>query len=105
MVKFCALRISKLNAASFPVTNEDTWYLSDDKYRFTNDAPWFDTNDRYTSTFALAENNKPAIKPFTILEEKLKKMETMPLLTTSYTGWTYKFEFVFARRDGLCSPF
>ena len=46
-----------------------------------------------------------AVKSLAILEAKLKKLGIRPLFITGHTGWTDNFEFAFAHRDKLCSPF
>ena len=39
------------------------------------------------------------------METKLKKIGVRPLFITGHTGWTDNFEFAFAHKDKLCSPF
>ena len=56
-------------------------------------------------THLLAEDNKLAVKSLGILTEKLKQMGVKPLFITGHTGWTDNFEFAFAHKDELCSPF
>ena len=82
-----------------------TWghmvYLIDDKYLFTGDTIWFGADGGYSFISALAD----ALKSLGILEAKLKKIGIKPLFITGHTGWTGDFEFAFAHRDKLCSPF
>ena len=86
-----------------------TWghmvYLIDDKYLFTGDTLWFGADGGYSFISALAENNKLAVKSLALLEEKLKKAGVRPLFITGHTGFTDNFEFAFAHKDKLCSPF
>lgn len=86
-----------------------TWghmvYLIDDKYLFTGDTIWFGADGGYSFISALAEDNKLAVKSLGALEERLKKMGVRPLFITGHTGWTDNFEFAFAHKDQLCSPF
>ena len=39
------------------------------------------------------------------LEQKLQSRGLRPLFLTGHTGWTDNFEFAFAHKDKLCSPF
>ena len=39
------------------------------------------------------------------LEDKLRARGIRPLFITGHTGWTDNFEFAFAHKDKLCSPF
>ena len=86
-----------------------TWghmvYLIDDKYLFTGDTIWFGADGGYSFISALAESNKLAVRSLGILEQKLKKMCVKPLFITGHTGFTDNFEFVFAHKEKLCSPF
>ena len=80
-------------------------YLIDDKCLFTGDTIWFGADGGYSFISALAEDNKLAVKTLGILEAKLKKMGIKPLFITGHTGFTDDFEFAFAHKDQLCSPF
>ena len=86
-----------------------TWghmvYLIDDKYLFTGDTIWFGADGGYSFSSALAESNKLAVRSLGILEQKLKKMCVKPLFITGHTGFTDNFEFAFAHKEKLCSPF
>lgn len=86
-----------------------TWghmvYLIDDKYLFTGDTIWFGADGGYSFISALAEDNKLAVKSLAALEEKLKARGLRPLFITGHTGWTDDFDFAFAHKDQLCSPF
>lgn len=86
-----------------------TWghmvYLVDDKYLFTGDTLWFGADGGYSFISALAEDNKLAVRSLGVLEAKLKKMGVHPIFLTGHTGWTDNFEFAFAHKDRLCSPF
>ena len=86
-----------------------TWghmvYLIDDKYLFTGDTIWFGADGGYSFISALAESNKLAVRSLGILEQKLKKMRVKPLFITGHTGFTDNFEFAFAHKEKLCSPF
>ena len=86
-----------------------TWghmvYLIDDKYLFTGDTIWFGADGGYSFISALAESNKRAVRSLGILEQKLKKMCVKPLFITGHTGFTDNFEFAFAHKEKLCSPF
>ena len=86
-----------------------TWghmvYLIDDKYLFTGDTIWFGADGGYSFISALAESNKLAVRSLGILEQKLKKMCVKPLFITGHTGFTENFEFAFAHKEKLCSPF
>ena len=102
------LRIEDIKIKCFLVPGH-TWghmvYLIDDKYLFTGDTLWFGADGGYSFISALAENNKLAVQSLAILEAKLKKMGVQPLFITGHTGWTDNFEFAFAHKDKLCSPF
>ena len=86
-----------------------TWghmvYLIDDKYLFTGDTIWFGADGGYSFISALAESNMLAVRSLGILEQKLKKMCVKPLFITGHTGFTDNFEFAFAHKEKLCSPF
>lgn len=86
-----------------------TWghmvYLIDDKYLFTGDTIWFGADGGCSFISALAESNKLAVRSLGILEQKLKKMCVKPLFITGHTGFTDNFEFAFAHKEKLCSPF
>ncbi len=86
-----------------------TWghmvYLIDDRYLFTGDAIWFGADGGYSFISALAEDNNLAKKSLAALEERLKARGLCPIFLTGHTGWTDDFEFAFAHRDKLCSPF
>lgn len=82
-----------------------TWghmvYLIDDKYLFTGDTIWFGADGGYS----FISSNKLAVRSLGILEQKLKKMCVKPLFITGHTGFTDNFEFAFAHKEKLCSPF
>lgn len=86
-----------------------TWghmvYLIDDKYLFTGDTLWFGADGGYSFISGLAEDNKLAVKSLAELEKKLKELNIRPLFITGHTGWTDGFDFAFAHKDKLCSPF
>ena len=86
-----------------------TWghmvYLIDDKYLFTGDTLWFGADGGYSFISALAEDNRLAVRSLDALEEKLRARGIRPLFITGHTGWTDNFEFAFAHKDKLCSPF
>ena len=86
-----------------------TWghmvYLIDDKYLFTGDTLWFGADGGYSFISALAEDNRLAVRSLCALEEKLRARGIRPLFITGHTGWTDNFEFAFAHKDRLCSPF
>lgn len=86
-----------------------TWghmvYLIDDKYLFTGDTLWFGADGGYSFISGLAEDNKLAVKSLAELEKKLKELNIRPLFITGHTGWTDSFDFAFAHKDKLCSPF
>ena len=46
-----------------------------------------------------------AVKSLAALEQKLQSRDLHPLFLTGHTGWTDNFEFAFAHKDKLCSPF
>ena len=91
------------------LTSGHTWghmvYLIDDRYLFTGDAIWFGADGGYSFISALAEDNNLAKKSLAALEERLKARGLCPIFLTGHTGWTDDFEFAFAHRDKLCSPF
>lgn len=102
------LRIGDIKIKCFLVPGH-TWghmvYLIDDKYLFTGDTLWFGADGGYSFISTLAEDNKLAVRSLAVLETRLKKMDAHPLFITGHTGWTDNFEFAFAHRDKLCSPF
>ena len=102
------LRIGDIKIKCFLVPGH-TWghmvYLVDDKYLFTGDTLWFGADGGYSFISSLAENNKLAVMSLAVLETKLKKIGVQPMFITGHTGWTDNFEFAFAHKDKLCSPF
>ena len=86
-----------------------TWghmvYLIDDKYLFTGDTIWFGADGGYSFISSLAEDNRLAVKSLAALEQKLQSRGLHPVFLTGHTGWTDNFEFAFAHREELCSPF
>lgn len=44
-------------------------------------------------------------KYLTGLERKLQERDLHPMILTGHSGWTKDFEFAFAHKDKLCSPF
>ena len=80
-------------------------YLIDDKYLFTGDTLWFGADGGYSFISALAEDNRLAVRLLDALEDKLRARGIRPLFITGHTGWTDNFEFAFAHKDKLCSPF
>lgn len=102
------MRIGDIKIKCFLVPGH-TWghmvYLIDDKYLFTGDKLWFGADGGYSFISALAEDNKLAVKSLAILETKLKKIGVRLLFITGHTGWTDNFDFAFAHKDKLCSPF
>ena len=86
-----------------------TWghmvYLIDEKYLFTGDTIWLGADGGYSFISALAENNKLAVQSLAALEKKLQSRGIRPMFITGHTGWTDNFEFAFAHKDKLCSPF
>ena len=86
-----------------------TWghmvYLIDDKYLFTGDTILVGADGGYGFISALAEDNKLAVKSLAALEQKLQSRGLHPVFLTGHTGWTDNFEFAFAHREALCSPF
>ena len=102
------LNIDGIKIECFQVPGH-TWghmvYLIDDKYLFTGDTIWFGADGGYSFISALAEDNKLAVKSLSVLEEKLRARGLRPLFITGHTGWTDNFEFAFAHKEALCSPF
>ena len=86
-----------------------TWghmvYLIDDRYLFTGDTIWFGADGGYSFISALAEDNRLAVRSLAELEEKLRGRGLRPYFITGHTGWTDDFDFAFAHREALCSPF
>lgn len=86
-----------------------TWghmvYLIDDRYLFTGDTIWFGADGGYSFISTLAENNKLAVRSLAGLEAKLRSRGLHPVFLTGHTGWTDNFEFAFAHKSELCSPF
>ena len=86
-----------------------TWghmvYLIDGKYLFTGDTIWFGADGGYSFISALAEDNRLAVRSLAELEEKLRGRGLRPYFITGHTGWTEDFDFAFAHREALCSPF
>ena len=86
-----------------------TWghmvYLVDGRYLFTGDTLWFGADGGYSFISALAEDNRLAVKSLAALEERLRSRGLRPMFLTGHTGWTENFEFAFAHRQELCSPF
>ena len=102
------LNIDGIKIECFQVPGH-TWghmvYLIDDKYLFTGDTIWFGADGGYSFISSLAEDNKLAVKSLSALEEKLRARGLRPLFITGHTGWTDNFEFAFAHKEALCSPF
>ena len=86
-----------------------TWghmvYLVDDRYLFTGDTIWFGADGGYSFISSLAEDNRLAVRSLAALEQKLCARGLRPLFITGHTGWTDNFEFAFAHKNRLCSPF
>ena len=86
-----------------------TWghmvYLVDDRYLFTGDTIWFGADGGYSFISSLAEDNRLAVRSLAALEQKLRARGLRPLFITGHTGWTDNFEFAFAHKNRLCSPF
>ena len=80
-------------------------YLVDDKYLFTGETLWFGADGGYSFITSLAEDNRLAMKSLAALEAKLQSRRLHPLFLTGHTGWTDNFDFAFAHKDKLCSPF
>ena len=80
-------------------------YLIDDRYLFTGDTIWFGADGGYSFISTLAENNKLAVRSLAGLEAKLRSRGLQPVFLTGHTGWTDNFEFAFAHKSELCSPF
>ena len=77
----------------------------DGRYLFTGDTLWFGADGGYSFISALAEDNKLAVRSLAALERKLRERGLRPLFITGHTGWTDNFDFAFAHREQLCSPF
>lgn len=86
-----------------------TWghvvYLIDDQFLFTGDTIWFGADGGYSFISGLAEGNKLAVRSLAALEEKLRSRNLHPMFITGHTGWTENFQFAFAHKEKLCSPF
>ena len=86
-----------------------TWghmvYLIEDRYLFTGDTIWFGADGGYSFISTLAEDNRLAVKSLAELEAKLRSRALQPLFITGHTGWTDSFDFAFAHKGELCSPF
>ncbi len=86
-----------------------TWghmvYLIDDRYLFTGDTLWFGADGGYSFISALAEDNRLAVRSLAALEQRLQTRGLRSLFITGHTGWTDRFDFAFAHKDRLCSPF
>ena len=80
-------------------------YLIDDRYLFTGDTLWFGADGGYSFISALAEDNQLAVRSLAALEQRLQTRGLRPLFITGHTGWTDRFDFAFAHKDRLCSPF
>ena len=80
-------------------------YLVDNRYLFTGDTLWFGADGGYSFISALAEDNKLAVRSLAALEQKLRDRKLHSIFLTGHTGWTDNFDFAFAHRDKLCSPF
>ena len=102
------LHVGDFKIECFKVSGH-TWghmvYLVDDKYLFTGDTIWFGADGGYSFIGALAESNKLAAKSLAELEQKLRQRKLRPLFITGHTGRTDNFEFAFAHKDQICSPF
>ena len=102
------LRIGDIKIKCYLVPGH-TWghmvYLIDDKYLFTGDTIWLGADGGYSFISSLAEDNKLAVKSLAALEARLKKTGISPMFITGHTGITKDFDFAFAHRDKLCSPF
>ena len=102
------LRIGDIKIHCFLVPGH-TWghmvYLIDGKYLFTGDTIWFGADGGYSFISALAEDNKLAVRSLAALQDRLQKRGLRPLFITGHTGWTDNFDFAFAHKDRLCSPF
>ena len=80
-------------------------YLIDDKYLFTGDTIWFGADGGYSFISALAEDKRLAVRFLTALEQKLQSRGLHPVFLAGHTGWTGNFDFAFAHKEKLCSPF
>jgi len=102
------IRIGDIKIKCFLVPGH-TWghmvYLIDDRYLFTGDTLWFGADGGYSFISSLAEDNKLAVRSLAVLEARLKKLGVRPRIITGHTKWTDDFEFAFAHKDRLCSPF
>ena len=91
------------------LTPGHTWghmvYLIDEKCLFTGDTIWLGADGGYSFISALAEDNKLAVQSLAALEKRLRARGIRPMFITGHTGWTDNFEFAFAHKDALCSPF
>ncbi len=100
--------IGDIKVQSFLVPGH-TWghmvYLIDDRYLFTGDTIWLGADGGYSFISTLAESNRLAVKSLKLLQDKLKRRGLRPLFLTGHTGWTDRFDFAFAHREQLCSPF
>ena len=45
------------------------------------------------------------MKSLAEFEDRLRRRNLRPLFITGHTGWTDSFDFAFAHRTELCSPF
>ena len=69
------------------------------------DGQVLDIDGGYSFISALAEDNRLAVRSLAELEEKLRGRGLRPYFVTGHTGWTEDFDFAFAHREALCSPF
>ena len=103
-----AFEIDGIKVECFLVPSH-TWghmvYLVDDRYLFTGDTIWFGADGGYSFISSLAEDNRLAVRSLAALEQKLRARSLRPLFITGHTGWTDNFEFAFAHKNRLCSPF
>ena len=103
-----AFEIDRIKVECFLVPGH-TWghmvYLVDDRYLFTGDTIWFGADGGYSFISSLAEDNRLAVRSLAALEQKLRARGLRPLFITGHTGWTDNFEFAFAHKNRLCSPF
>ncbi|MGN0295125.1 MAG: MBL fold metallo-hydrolase [Lachnospiraceae bacterium] len=100
--------IDEIRIESFLVPGH-TWghlvYLIDDRYLFTGDTIWFGADGGYSFISSLAEDNKLAVQSLARLERNLRERDLRPMILTGHSGWTQDFDFAFAHKDKLCSPF